>query len=61
MSPADPPKACSASNNTIEAIDLARHAEKAGAVQAEFQPQEDVRVFLDPAGHPFCLTDAANW
>jgi Glyoxalase-like domain len=22
---------------------------------AEFQPQEDVRVYLDPAGHPFCL------
>jgi hypothetical protein len=20
-----------------------------------FQPQEDVRVCLDPAGHPFCL------
>ena len=30
-----------------------------GAVQAEFQPQDDVRVMLDPAGHPFCLfTDA---
>jgi catechol 2,3-dioxygenase-like lactoylglutathione lyase family enzyme len=27
----------------------------AGAVPAEFQPQEDVRVYLDPAGHPFCL------
>jgi hypothetical protein len=31
------------------------HAEKAGAVQCDFQPQGDVRVFLDPAGHPFCL------
>lgn len=20
-----------------------------------FQPQDDVRVYLDPAGHPFCL------
>ena len=20
-----------------------------------FQPQDDVRVLLDPAGHPFCL------
>ena len=28
---------------------------EAGAVLAEFQPQPDVRVFLDPAGHPFCL------
>jgi predicted enzyme related to lactoylglutathione lyase len=27
----------------------------AGAVLAGFQPQEDVRVYLDPAGHPFCL------
>lgn len=26
-----------------------------GAEPAAFQPQEDVRVLLDPAGHPFCL------
>lgn len=26
-----------------------------GATLAEFQPQDDVRVMLDPAGHPFCL------
>lgn len=26
-----------------------------GATVAEFQPQADVRVLLDPAGHPFCL------
>ena len=26
-----------------------------GAVQASFQPQDNVRVMLDPAGHPFCL------
>ena len=26
-----------------------------GATLAEFQPQEDVRVCQDPAGHPFCL------
>ena len=32
-----------------------RHAVAAGAVLAEFQPQRDVRVYLDPAGHPFCL------
>ena len=31
------------------------HAAKAGATLADFQPQENVRVFLDPAGHPFCL------
>ncbi|MGY1636288.1 VOC family protein [Geodermatophilus sp. SYSU D00742] len=27
----------------------------AGATLAGFQPQDDVRVCLDPAGHPFCL------
>jgi catechol 2,3-dioxygenase-like lactoylglutathione lyase family enzyme len=26
-----------------------------GATPAEFQPQENVRVLFDPAGHPFCL------
>lgn len=31
------------------------HAIAAGAVLAGFQPQRDVRVYLDPAGHPFCL------
>lgn len=31
-----------------DAVDL-------GAAVAEHQPQDDVRVMLDPAGHPFCL------
>jgi catechol 2,3-dioxygenase-like lactoylglutathione lyase family enzyme len=31
------------------------HVEAAGARLAEYQPQEGVRVYLDPAGHPFCL------
>lgn len=26
-----------------------------GATLPEHQPQDDVRVLLDPAGHPFCL------
>lgn len=30
-------------------------AQEAGATLAEFQPQQHVRVMLDPAGHPFCL------
>ena len=30
-------------------------AEQLGATQASHQPQDDVRVMLDPAGHPFCL------
>ena len=42
----------------IRVDDLAeagRHAESLGARLAEHQPQDDVRVYLDPAGHPFCL------
>jgi hypothetical protein len=31
------------------------HALELGAEEAEHQPQENVRVMLDPAGHPFCL------
>jgi len=31
------------------------YAEGLGAELADFQPQDDVRVMLDPAGHPFCL------
>ena len=30
-------------------------ASECGATAAEFQPQEDVRVMIDPQGHPFCL------
>jgi catechol 2,3-dioxygenase-like lactoylglutathione lyase family enzyme len=42
----------------IEVDDLdaaSAHAVALGAVVAGFQPQDDVRVHLDPAGHPFCL------
>lgn len=31
------------------------HAIEVGAELAHVQPQADVRVMLDPAGHPFCL------
>jgi catechol 2,3-dioxygenase-like lactoylglutathione lyase family enzyme len=31
------------------------HAKACGARMAEYQPQEHVRVHLDPDGHPFCL------
>jgi catechol 2,3-dioxygenase-like lactoylglutathione lyase family enzyme len=31
------------------------HAVALGATLADFQPQDNVRVCLDPAGHPFCL------
>ena len=42
----------------IEVDDLeaaSARARELGATLAEFQPQKDVRVHLDPAGHPFCL------
>lgn len=31
------------------------HALACGARLAEFQGRDDLRVLLDPAGHPFCL------
>jgi hypothetical protein len=42
----------------IRADDLdgaVEHAVASGARLARYQPQERVRVMLDPAGHPFCL------
>jgi catechol-2,3-dioxygenase len=42
----------------IEVDDLTSavgHALAVGATEADFQPQDDVRVLLAPAGHPFCL------
>jgi catechol 2,3-dioxygenase-like lactoylglutathione lyase family enzyme len=56
--PAVPGDAQMQSHLDIEVDDLAAAVElalAAGARLAEFQPQQDVRVCLDPAGHPFCL------
>lgn len=40
----------------VDDLDAAgTHAVAVGAVLAQDQPQDDVRVYLDPAGHPFCL------
>jgi catechol 2,3-dioxygenase-like lactoylglutathione lyase family enzyme len=40
----------------VDDLDAAvAHATGVGARLAEVQPQHDVRVLLDPAGHPFCL------
>ncbi|MER7564014.1 VOC family protein [Streptomyces sp. NPDC097941] len=42
----------------IEVDDLSsavEHALERGATVADVQPQTDVRVMYDPAGHPFCL------
>ncbi len=43
----------------IEATE--RQALALGASLADPQPGETWRVLIDPAGHPFCLTDAGNW
>ena len=32
-----------------------------GATRPEHQPGDGWIVLLDPAGHPFCLTQRANW
>jgi hypothetical protein len=41
---------------TVEDLDEAEAWVLAlGASSAEYQPGETWRVFLDPAGHPFCL------
>ena len=32
-----------------------------GATRPDEQPGETWIVLLDPSGHPFCLTQAANW
>jgi predicted enzyme related to lactoylglutathione lyase len=56
--PAEPGKPQMSMHLDVEVDDLERavaHALDCGAEQAEFQPQDDVRVMLDPAGHPFCL------
>ena len=40
----------------VDDVDTAvAYAVAAGARLADHQPQEGVRVMLDPAGHPFCL------
>jgi hypothetical protein len=38
-----------------ELAQTVRWALESGATLAAFQPQDDVRVLFDPAGHPFCL------
>lgn len=41
-----------ATNDVAAAVE---HAVACGATPAAVQPQDDVRVMLDPDGHPFCL------
>ncbi|GAA0037272.1 VOC family protein [Brevibacterium metallidurans] len=48
----------------LAAEDIEQAVEKCvdlGATRAEPQPGETWTVLLDPAGHPFCITDAKNW
>ena len=48
----------------LAAEDIDAEAERLvglGATLADPQPGETWRVLLDPAGHPFCVTNAANW
>lgn len=45
----------------VDHLDRAvEHALACGAVLAGHQPQDDVRVCLDPEGHPFCLWVATD-
>ncbi|KUO02651.1 glyoxalase [Streptomyces caeruleatus] len=42
----------------FEVVDLREavaHALELGARESDHQPQDNVRVLIDPAGHPFCL------
>ena len=53
--PGDPQMAIHLDIHVEDLETAGAHAEKAGAVEADFQPQQHVRVYLDPDGHPFCL------
>lgn len=56
--PTEPGRPQMQSHLDLEVDDLeaaVAFALETGATQADYQPQHDVRVMLDPAGHPFCL------
>ncbi|WP_200213230.1 VOC family protein [Micromonospora coerulea] len=53
--PGDPPMMAHLDIRVDDLDAASTHAVAAGATVADFQPQDDVRVHLDPAGHPFCL------
>lgn len=56
--PTEPGKPQMSMHLDVEVDDLeaaVSYAEGVGAEQASYQPQETVRVMLDPAGHLFCL------
>ncbi len=56
--PAEPGQPQMSMHLDLEVDDLdeaVAHAVGVGGELASYQPQETVRVLLDPAGHPFCL------
>ena len=56
--PAQPGDPAMMAHLDVEVDDLSRAvawAQECGARVAAYQPQEHVRVCLDPDGHPFCL------
>jgi glyoxalase superfamily protein len=56
--PAEPGKPQMSMHLDFQVDDLdeaVAYAVSVGAELASYQPQEKVRVMLDPAGHPFCL------
>ena len=56
--PSEPGKQIMQAHLDIRVDDLeagSKRAVELGATVADFQPQVDVRVHLDPDGHPFCL------
>ncbi|GHH41276.1 VOC family protein [Lentzea cavernae] len=56
--PSEPGAPVATQHLDIEVDDLdaaVEHALACGAVLAQVQPQDDVRVLFDPDGHPFCL------
>lgn len=56
--PAEPGRQQMMLHLDFEVLDLAAETQRAitlGATLPAYQPQENVRVLLDPAGHPFCL------
>ncbi|MCC3763511.1 VOC family protein [Glycomyces sp. TRM65418] len=56
--PAEPGRPVATQHLDIQVDDLdaaVEHAVAEGATPAASQPQRDVRVLFDPAGHPFCL------
>lgn len=57
--PGDPPMMMHLEIRVDDLGEAVAQAVALGATVAGFQPQDDVRVCLDPAGHPFCLYTGA--